>query len=208
VHSLKLANTIVASGSSGQPASTNCSMLGTAAPVSLGGNLESLNQCGLGAGELHNTNPLLAALADNGGPTDTRGLLATSPARNAGKPTSCTPTDQRGLPRPAQCSIGAFEPQALPTGIAPHDGIAPLISGLTLKPRTFRAAKRGASFAAKKRKRPAVGTTVRYSISEAAKTTFTVQRRTTGRRKGRACVRRTRRNAKARRCIRFIAVKG
>lgn len=36
-------------------------------------------------------------------------LLSSSPAINAGNPTSCLPTDQRGLARDTACDIGAFE---------------------------------------------------------------------------------------------------
>lgn len=54
----------------------------------------------------------LAALADNGGPTRTHGLLEGSAAIDAGG-TGCPATDQRGLgfPRPLgnACDIGAFE---------------------------------------------------------------------------------------------------
>ena len=68
--------------------------------------------------------PLLAPLADNGGPTPTHALLPGSPAIDAGNPTACfaldgTPllVDQRGVFRPldgdgdgtARCDIGAFE---------------------------------------------------------------------------------------------------
>ena len=41
----------------------------------------------------------LAPLADNGGPTQTHALLANSPARDAGIPSTCTTTDQRGNAR-------------------------------------------------------------------------------------------------------------
>jgi len=52
--------------------------------------------------------PLLGALADNGGPTRTRGFAFNSPALNAG--TSCNVTvDQRYVPRDASCDLGAFE---------------------------------------------------------------------------------------------------
>jgi hypothetical protein len=51
----------------------------------------------------------------NGGPTSTLGLLAGSPAINAGNPAapgsstdSCQPSDQRGVPR-SDCDIGAYE---------------------------------------------------------------------------------------------------
>lgn len=61
-------------------------------------------------------NPLLGPLANNGGETDTMALPTGSPAINAGDPTLCPATDQRGLPRPqlGGCDIGAFELQAPP----------------------------------------------------------------------------------------------
>jgi hypothetical protein len=52
-------------------------------------------------------NPLLGALANNGGPTDTRALAAGSPAIDAGG--TCPATDQRGVARQGACDIGAFE---------------------------------------------------------------------------------------------------
>src|SRR6185295_5233815 len=52
-------------------------------------------------------NPQLGALANNGGQTDTHALAITSPAIDAGG--SCTPADQRGVPRQGPCDIGAFE---------------------------------------------------------------------------------------------------
>ncbi|MDP9121980.1 MAG: right-handed parallel beta-helix repeat-containing protein, partial [Acidobacteriota bacterium] len=56
-------------------------------------------------------NPLLAPLANNGGPTDTVALLGGSPAVNAGNNATCPPADQRGTARPqgASCDIGAYE---------------------------------------------------------------------------------------------------
>lgn len=51
--------------------------------------------------------PLLAALADNGGPTPTMALSERSPAINAGD--GCTSTDQRNAPRVGACDIGAYE---------------------------------------------------------------------------------------------------
>jgi hypothetical protein len=62
--------------------------------------------------------PGLGLLANNGGPTPTHALLATSPARIGGSPTApggpgdaCTARDQRGVPRPqgARCDVGAYE---------------------------------------------------------------------------------------------------
>jgi hypothetical protein len=53
--------------------------------------------------------PLLGPLQDNGGPTMTMLPGAGSPA--IGKGTGCPPTDQRGDPRGATCTLGAVEVQ-------------------------------------------------------------------------------------------------
>jgi hypothetical protein len=55
--------------------------------------------------------PLLGALGDYGGFTQTVPLLAGSPAINAGNDAVCPATDQRGFARPqgTHCDIGAFE---------------------------------------------------------------------------------------------------
>ena len=65
-----------------------------------------------------NSNPGLAALADFGGPTQTRALMPTSPALNTGNTTLTV--DQRGMARP-QSGVddkGAFEAVPDPTGAA------------------------------------------------------------------------------------------
>jgi len=106
-----LKNTIIANSPSGG----NC--FGTI--TSNGNNLDSGETCGFtGTGDLTNTDPLLGALADNGGPTLTHALVVGSPAVDA-VASGCPPphTDQRGLGRPvdgdgdgaAACDIGAFE---------------------------------------------------------------------------------------------------
>jgi hypothetical protein len=67
-----------------------------------------------------NVDPKLGALADNGGPTQTRELLPGSPAIDAvvASGAGCPATDQRGVSRPngAACDIGAYE-HAPPTAI-------------------------------------------------------------------------------------------
>jgi len=69
-----------------------------------------------GCGVSLNDDPLLAPLADNGGPTQTMALQEGSPAIDAGDDTICGGTlvggvDQRGVTRPqgSHCDIGAFE---------------------------------------------------------------------------------------------------
>jgi hypothetical protein len=79
---------------------------------STGHNLDSDGSCFLTAvGDLPGRNPLLAALADNGGPTETQALRAGSPAIDAGAADGCPQHDQRGIRRPqgAGCDIGAYE---------------------------------------------------------------------------------------------------
>jgi len=73
------------------------------------------------------SDPLLAPLADNGGPTQTRRPLGGSPAIDA-VPTAgagCTATDQRGAARPggAGCEIGAYEIAPPVVAIAPPDPV-------------------------------------------------------------------------------------
>src|SRR5262249_31947456 len=97
--------TIIAGGPNG-----NC-----AQPInSLGGNLDSTDECGFHAlGDQTDKDPLLGPLANNGGSTDTEALLAGSPAidPNLSNPMNCLATDQRGFLRPfgASCGVGAFE---------------------------------------------------------------------------------------------------
>ena len=85
----------------------------------LGGNLEGSETCGFrGAGDKQNTDPKLAALAANGGPTKTHALAADSPAVNMAGAAKCVATDQRGMPRVASaCDSGAYE--LVPSGTQP-----------------------------------------------------------------------------------------
>ena len=77
----------------------------------LGGNLEGNTTCGFrDASDKQNTDPKLAALAANGGPTRTHALAADSPAVNMAVAGKCLATDQRGMPRTAAaCDSGAYE---------------------------------------------------------------------------------------------------
>ena len=122
-----LKNTIVANS---MPSGTNCS----GSITSQGHNLSSDGSCATSftaSGDLNNTDPELGLLANNGGPTQTHGLLAGSPAIDTGSP-DCPPppSDQRGVTRPqdgdgngsAVCDIGAYE--SCPGGDTDGDGIS------------------------------------------------------------------------------------
>jgi hypothetical protein len=83
------------------------------------------------------------------------------------------------------------------------DRTAPLLSNFKLSPKSFVAANTGPSVVAA----AAVGTKVSYSLSEPAKTKFTVQRRKRGVKKHGHCVAgKPRRGRKS--CTRWVAVKG
>jgi subtilisin-like proprotein convertase family protein len=83
----------------------------------------------------------------------------------------------------------------------PPDLTRPVISGLALRPRAFRAARRGPSIAARR------GSRVGYRLSEAARVRFRVERAAAGRRARGRCVPVTRRNARRRKCTRFVRLR-
>ncbi|MBE0699887.1 MAG: hypothetical protein IH586_23425 [Anaerolineaceae bacterium] len=58
--------------------------------------------------------PLLSALANNGGPTPTMALSPGSPAINQANPARCPGLDQRGYTRQGSCDIGPFELGGVP----------------------------------------------------------------------------------------------
>jgi CSLREA domain-containing protein len=115
-------NTIIAGN---EAADTGDSCFGAGSFVSLGNNLEDGDTCGFtGPSDLSSTDAGLLPRANNGGSTDTIGLAAGSPARDAGTNDGCPATDQRGAARPqgARCDIGAFE--ATPVAAAPPTAAA------------------------------------------------------------------------------------
>ena len=127
----------------------NC---GAGAVTDAGYNISDDTSCGFSkTGSANNgdgVNPMLASgPADNGGPTMTIALLATSPAVDAIPVADCTDqssptpqlitTDQRGLPRPdpedlalPACDIGAFELQS-PTSCTTPPTISKVASSPT-----------------------------------------------------------------------------
>ncbi len=120
VATMTIRNSIV-SGNTGAAGSPDCFTL-NAETLTSGGHvlIGDATGCALtaGTGDVIGQDPLLGALADNGGGTRTHALLAGSPALEAGDMTTpgsggaaCEAVDQRGLCRPggARCDMGAFE---------------------------------------------------------------------------------------------------
>jgi hypothetical protein len=118
---------VIAAGGGGGTAATatltNTIVSGTGrlcyGPVVDGGhNLDTGTACGfVAASSRSNADPRLSSLGDRGGPTQTQSPQGGSPAIDAGDPTHCPATDQRGTARPqgTGCDIGAVEVAALPT---------------------------------------------------------------------------------------------
>lgn len=119
-----IAETIIGSSIIADNSSNNFGFFGTGATVtSQGYNISDDTTGSLTAtGDQQNTDPLLAPLADNGGPTQTHALLPGSPAIDAGQPLipELDPrTDQRGQPflRVGTPDIGSFELQTVNPGV-------------------------------------------------------------------------------------------
>ena len=109
-----MVNTIV-----GQTSATITDYAQTGTTVLSGANNIIRNNAGFAGGGVTGTltaDPLLSALASNGGPTQTMALPVTSPARrgHSGGPPS---TDQRGYPRPTAIDIGAWQSLSSAVGI-------------------------------------------------------------------------------------------
>ncbi|HEX8105854.1 MAG TPA: choice-of-anchor Q domain-containing protein [Solirubrobacteraceae bacterium] len=81
--------------------------------VSAGGNVDHGGGC---LGGSPDVDPLLGALADNGGPTPTRLPQPGSPLLDAATADRCPPADQRGVTRPqgTACDVGAVEVAVAP----------------------------------------------------------------------------------------------
>ena len=98
-------------GGSSTATMSNVIVSDVSAGVACAGNIAGLTDdhslandasCGLPV-----ANPLIGALANNGGQTNTHALSVSSPARNAGA--GCWAADERGVARDGVCDIGAFE---------------------------------------------------------------------------------------------------
>jgi hypothetical protein len=131
-----LANTVLADNAGGA-----CGGDVSAIPTASQHNLVTDGSCTLtGPGNLQGVASQLGDLANNGGPTDTRALAATSPAINAGS--GCAISDQRGVARPqgAACDIGAYEYRApvltVTTTVVNDHGFSDFPADFTVRVRT------------------------------------------------------------------------
>lgn len=127
-----LRNTIVAQNTTTGPGAANID--GT---LNLAGSINNLvGTSGRGGltngvnGNLVVANAVLAALANNGGPTETIALLPGSPAINAGTNVGAPATDQRGIARPQQgtVDIGAFESRGFTMALTSGDAQTAIVS--------------------------------------------------------------------------------
>ena len=80
--------------------------------------------------------PLLAPLGNYGGKTQTFALLPGSAAIDMGNSYYCPATDQRGVPRGANCDYGAFESRGFTLAVASGDNQTTLINTAFAKPLT------------------------------------------------------------------------
>lgn len=112
-----IANTIVADNSGGYNSGDgggDCygnTETDNAGAADKGGNIDSDGTCFSTSvtGDQTNVDPLLGQLAANGGPTETDALLSGSPAIGNAVAAACPATDERGVPRPSACDVGAFQ---------------------------------------------------------------------------------------------------
>jgi len=100
-------------------------------------------------------------------------------------------------PTPTPTPTPPFYPTPTPVSPPTNDNVKPLISKLSLSPRSFGAAGRGPSVSA------TTGTKLSYRLSERATVRFGIERGLPGRRSRAGCVALKRSNRSARRCTRY-----
>ncbi len=110
-----------------------------------------------------------------------------------------------------QGTPGTFTTLALPPPLLIRDTTSPAFLGTAkADPATFAVDPRGAPERAvtsvKRKKRPKKGTTLRYTLSEAARVVFTIERKGTGRKVGRTCRKQTRSNRRRRACTLYTRI--
>jgi hypothetical protein len=158
--------------------------------------------------------PQLGPPANNGGPTQTMAPAAGSPVIDAGSAFGLT-TDQRGQPRPSDFAairnagdgsdIGAVELACAPCAGGSPPPHRPTLSRVSQTARTWRAGTALVKISRKRRK-PPIGTTFRFTLDQPAGVRFAFTQKVGGRSVSRKCVPQTRRNRRKPRCLRTVTV--
>jgi hypothetical protein len=120
--------------------------------------------------------------------------------RDIGADEYTPPTPDCSPPAPKPTDDGtAPEGGTVPEGGPTTDTVSPVVSGLSVTNRVFRIGRRAGAVSARLPR----GTSFRFGLSEAARATFTIERRTTGRLVAGRCVRGTLQNRGRRGCLRY-----
>ena len=132
-------------------------------PASHGFNIDSGSTCAfIEPSDLNNTDPMLVALAKNGGWSPTHALLTGSPAIDTADPDRCISLDEREVSRPQgpHCDRGAYEkspadidPTAGPTAVVTDTPTPAVTDTPTTVPGTHLTVNQNANC----RKGPAIG---------------------------------------------------
>ncbi len=199
---LNVESSIVAYGTA-DAAGAGCHVAGAAALTSFGRNIDTGSSCAFGAPNLSATDPLLGALADNGGTTPTLLPAATSPAIDAAIGCPTPALDQRGVFRPqgAACDIGAVE--LVPASGEPPaaDLVAPILSNFRISAPRFRTSR-----ATRRTRSLPRSTRLVFHLSEPSLVDLRFERRAPGRRgRSGSCQRPSRANRGRRSCVRWTA---
>jgi len=170
-------NSIIVAGASGP----NCYTYFNNEIVSAGNNVSDDMSCAAFFTQAGDLNGVAAGLSpsglqDNGGPTATIALLATSPAVDTVSVGACAAegarltTDQRGMPRPSgdACDSGAFELTLYPTTLTLSAASPASLTAGSPGPVTFTATLTQRDSAA-----PVAGATIAWLVDGAAMTSTT-----------------------------------
>ena len=155
------------------------------------------------AADRGNQTTLLPRSAGDPVPAGTRAI------RVNGTATRALPSYNSGYLDNVALTLDITAPPAQPPGNPPPGGdvTAPGLDRLRAVPSTFALAARPTPRNAGRRRVPR-GTSLRFRLTEAATVTLSFHRRLAGRRSGSRCVKPTRRNRRAKRCTRHVAVRG
>jgi len=132
-----------------------------------------------------------------------RNATATFTANPTPDPPPPPPEGEEPAPSTGTTATTESPSFAGPVAVALVDQVAPRLSLMRLAPTRFRVARRGPSA-----RLAAVGTTVRFTLSEPARALFRVQRSLIGRRVGTRCVRTAAWNRRRARCVRWVRLRG